>query len=324
MSGRASDGATRDPCSDFLGLAGSGAGGRDTAQPAGVVAACQSLGIPETFVQRNPQVSAVSRGNEDLQEETSDNYTVGVVYSPNWAHDSSWADSLTLSFDYYDIEVDDAIQGRNPGDVATACIETLDPFFCDRVERGVTGVIDLIDNQLQNIGGIDTSGFDVAINWASPQTGVGQFRWDLQATHLADYSEQTRQPDGSLVSTHFEGDITDETFQRAFPEWRFTSTVDWFYRNVSATLTFRFVDELDELVNDEPVGSSLGSQFYTDAKVSYRVPVGDEFLSVTLGANNLFDNDPPTCRNSCGVIGMSPVAHDLPGTLAYLKLAYRR
>lgn len=47
-------------------------------------------------------------------------------------------------------------------------------------------------------------------------------------------------------------------------------------------------------------------------------------MSLILGANNLFDEDPPTCRNSCGVIGMSPVAHDLPGTLAYLQLAYRR
>lgn len=313
-----------DACSDFLGRVGSAAGGRDAAQPAEIVAGCQALGIPDTFVQRNPQVSAVSRGNDALDEETSDNYTVGLVYSPSWAENADWAESLTLSIDYYRIEIDDAIQGRNPGEVASACLETLDPFFCDRIQRGSSGVIDLIDNQLQNIGGIDTSGFDLALTYLAPSTRAGQFRWDVDATYLAEYEERTRQPNGSFLKTDFDGAITDETFQRAFPEWRLTSTLDWFYQNWSATLIFRYVSELDELSNDAPAGTTLGSQFYTDVQVSYALPIGEDDLSITVGANNLFDNDPPTCRNSCGVIGMSPVAHDLPGTLGYLRVSYRR
>lgn len=313
-----------DPCNDFLALAGSATGGRDQAQTPDIVSACQSLGIADTFVQRNPQVSAVSRGNENLREETSDNYTLGLVYAPRWAEDTAWSESLTFSFDYYDIQVDNAIQGRNPADVVTTCIATLDPFFCDRVTRAGTGTIDLVDNQLQNIGGIDTSGFDIAVRYVAPATRLGQFRWRFDATHLADYSEQTLQPDGTFVRTDFDGVVTDETFQRAFPEWRFASTLDWTYQNWSSTVIFRFVDGLDEFVNDAPAGTSLGSQFYTDLQVGYHLPLGDDALSFTVGVNNLFDRDPPTCRNACGVIGMSPVAHDLPGTLGYLRLAYRR
>jgi len=313
-----------DPCSDFLALAGSGSGGRDTAQPADIIANCQSLGVSDDFVQLNPQVSAVSRGNEDLKEETSDNYTAGFVYSPSWAADTDWSESVTLSVDYYRIEIDDAIQGRNPAEVAVACIETLDPFFCDRVERSGTGSINLVDNQLQNIGGIETSGLDIAVSYTSPQTRIGQFRWNFDATHLAEYTEETEQPDGSTLETDFEGSVTDETFQRSFPEWRFTSTADWFYRNWSASLIFRFVSELDELANDAPTGNELDSEFYTDVRAGYRVPFLDDELMVTLGVNNLFDNDPPVCRVSCGVIGMSPISHDLPGRLGFLRVSYRR
>lgn len=308
-----------DPCSDFLNLGGT----RDAPQPADIVSACQSLGVSEDFVQRNPQVSAVSRGNEDLSEETSDNYTAGIVYSPAWAADTDWAESVTVSFDYYKIEIDDAIQGRNPGDVAVACIETLDPFFCDRVERSGQGIVNLIDNQLQNIGGIDTSGFDIAVNYVSPPTAFGQFRWNFDTTHLSEYTEETEQPDGSTVETDFEGGVTDQTFQRSFPEWRFTSTADWVYQNWSASLIFRFVSELDELQNNEPTGEELSSRFYTDVQGSYRLPLLDDALTLTLGVNNLFDKDPPVCNLSCGVINMSPISHDLPGRLGYLQVSYR-
>jgi len=309
-----------DPCSDFLALEGE----RDAPQPADIIANCRTLGFADDFVQRNPQVSSVSRGNEDLQEETSDNYTAGIVYSPSWAADTDWAESVTLSFDYYKIEIDDAIQGRNPAEVAVVCVETLDPFFCDRIDRSGGGTINLIDNQLQNIGGIETSGFDIAVNYVSPQTPVGQFRWDFDATHLSEYTEETVQPDGSILETDFDGAITDETFQRSFPEWRFTSTADWFYQNWSATLIFRFVSELDEFANDAPSGSTLDSEFYTDVRASYRMPFLDDDLTLTLGVNNLFENDPPVCEVSCGVIGMSPISHDLPGRLGFLRLSYRR
>ena len=45
--------------------------------------------------------------------------------------------------------------------------------------------------------------------------------------------------------------------------------------------------------------------------------------TATLGFNNVFDEDPPLCF-PCGVIGMSTVVHDLPGRVAYVRIAYRR
>ena len=42
----------------------------------------------------------------------------------------------------------------------------------------------------------------------------------------------------------------------------------------------------------------------------------------TVGANNIFDNDPAVCLNTCGSTNMSAVVHDLPGTVAYFKVSY--
>ena len=39
--------------------------------------------------------------------------------------------------------------------------------------------------------------------------------------------------------------------------------------------------------------------------------------------NNVLDEDPPVCF-PCGVIGLSTVAHDLPGRVGYLKVSYQR
>ena len=48
-----------------------------------------------------------------------------------------------MSADFYDVTIDDAVQGRDPGDVIDACVNTLDPFFCDAVERANSGLINL-------------------------------------------------------------------------------------------------------------------------------------------------------------------------------------
>lgn len=305
-----------DPCADVLGQIGPADGGRNTPQPQTIIDNCAALGIATDFAQRNPQLSAVSAGNETLVPETSDNISFGVVYSPSWVENAGWIDSLTVSIDYYDIEIDDAVQGRDPGDIITACVETLDPFFCDAVDRGATGAVNLVDNQLQNIGGIKSSGLDFALKYASPMTRFGQFNLSFNATYLDEYLELTANPDGSLNVNDRTGTITNETFQRAFPEWRAVTKIDWLRDRWGVGLTFRYVDDMEQ-----PSGNTLDSKFYTDLQVRFTAPFSDDGFVFVVGANNIFDVDPAVC-DSCGVINMSPVVHDLPGTVGYVRLSY--
>ena len=83
-------------------------------------------------------------------------------------------------------------------------------------------------------------------------------------------------------------------------------------------MTFRFVDDMIQ-----ESGNTLDSVLYTDLRVRYTVPwATDGSMDLILGVNNLFDEDPPLC-DSCGVISMSPVVHDLPGSVGYFRLALK-
>ena len=71
----------------------------------------------------------------------------------------------------------------------------------------------------------------------------------------------------------------------------------------TGALGFRWTDEM-RLENGDPVDSVL----YADLRISYTPQAMNERWTVSLGFNNLFDEDPPLCF-PCGVIGMSLVAH---------------
>lgn len=305
-----------DPCADYEGTLGSANGGRDTPQSAQIQANCMTLGVGPGLAQLNPQLSAVSTGNAALEPESSDNYTFGFVYSPAWSEGLTWSEGMTLSLDFYEVEIEDAVQGRSPGELIDACVQTLDAFFCDGVPRTPAGQIGTVQNQLQNIGGIDASGFDLMFTYLSPETSVGQFSLRANATHLDEYRERTLNPDGTQSINDLTGRHPDETFFRAFPEWRMVTNLDWARERLTGNLTIRWVDDM--LLDS---GSKLDSVAFTDIRFSYNPDVMDDALTLSLGFNNVLDEDPPSC-DACGVIGMSPVSHDLPGRVGYLRATF--
>jgi len=304
-----------DPCLDYTAIVGSANGGRDTPQSANIQANCAALGVAPGLTLTLLGVVAVSQGNTALRPETSDSWSAGFVWSPAFAKNAGWSDGITVSLDYFDLQIDDAVQGRDPAAVVIACVETLDPFFCDFVPRLASGKIDLVDNQLQNIGSVETSGFDIAVNYVGPETRLGQFSVDVNATHLNEYIERTLKTDGSFFSSDKTGTHTFETFARAFPDWRAVTTVDWNKDRWSANLAFRWADEMVM-----PDGCIMESSMFTDLQVRYIPKFAADALTLVVGFNNLFDETPV---NIPCEIGPSQVLHDLPGTVGYVRVTYQ-
>ena len=173
----------QDPCSDVLAQVGAAGGGRDAPQPQRIVDNCARLGVPVGFVQSNPQLSAVSGGNPSLDAEQSEGFTVGAAWRRDF--EAGWIARLTASVDHYRVEIDKAVQGRSPADVLAACVDTLDPLFCDLAPRTSNGAPDVIDNQLQNIGGIEASGIDLLVTYDAPVRSIGSVGATLRATPRA-------------------------------------------------------------------------------------------------------------------------------------------
>ena len=305
-----------DPCADYTGILGAANGGRDAAQSAEIQANCATLGVNPGLAQLNPQLSALSIGNDQLEPEESDNVTFGVVYSPAWSEGQGWSDGITVSVDYYSVEITDAVQGLSPGALIDACVETLDPAFCANTPRTSSGQLDTVQNKLQNLGAIDASGYDIAFSYLSPETSIGTFTLDVDATHLAEYKETTNNPDGTQSVNDLTGQAPDETFFRAFPEWRAVTSVGWNMNRFTGSLRFRWFDEM------ENEGTKLDSAMFTDLRLSWNPSFADESMTFTVGFNNVLDEDPPVCQN-CGVIGFNPVVHDIPGRVGYVRVSYQ-
>lgn len=73
----------------------------------------------------------VSGSNPNLNAETSDSYTYGVVLQPRWTP------GLSLSIDYYNITVNGIIATVSPQTIANQCYDspTLDNIFCAQFTR---------------------------------------------------------------------------------------------------------------------------------------------------------------------------------------------
>src|SRR5690606_11438590 len=113
----------------------------------------------------SPEVKAESGGNPNLREESTDTYTIGVTYEP------SMISGLSLSADYFNIEIDDAISFFGGGAVNTAnlCYSVFrdaSNIYCQAITRDpITGSILAVKGDYANVSVFETSGVDIQVRW---------------------------------------------------------------------------------------------------------------------------------------------------------------
>ena len=147
-----------------------------------------------------------------------------------------------------------------------------------------------------------------------------------------------------------------EDNDKGIPKWKSTLGINWMKGNWSAAWTLRHVSGMTESCSDFLDGSadSLNSQgvcsipgplipdpmdptmmivddgaslnyleatTYNDVQVMWRPEFGEtNDLAITLGVQNLFDQDPPACF-SCSLNGYDPSNYDAQGVFGYLQVA---
>ena len=175
------DATIADPCSDF----------NNTGVSQNVIDNCVAEGVPNdgSYVQLGGQISVLTGGNPALQPETVDSTNFGVVWSPSFVEDMSWIEDLTIEFTYYKHELSDAIQAVDAQTILDSCANIGEPAFCNLIGRTNSGVINRFDNQLTNIGGIDTDGYDFNLTYLGPEGDRGQFRVSWMNSMLNEFTE---------------------------------------------------------------------------------------------------------------------------------------
>ena len=300
---------------------------------ANVTANCRALGVPAGFTQNNPQISIITGGSPNLKPETSTSSTLGAVYSPSWADNTSWSQKLDFELTYYRIKVENAIQAPAAQTQLNRCVETLDPLYCTGITRAGNGSINGFNNTLRNLGRIDTDGYDFGVNWLSPETGIGHFGANWQLTFTDKYKAVATDTGATEPNS-----VGVEVADSGIPRVRSTLTASWGIADWSASWTLRYISRLTEdcggaagfPICNEPGNTDggrvdgthhLGSSTYHDARVTWKVPVQAD-LSVSGGINNIFAKDAPICL-SCSLNGYDASNYDLPGRFIYVEASVR-
>ena len=235
------------------------------------------------------QYNQVTGGNVNLDVEEADTITVGVVFTPT--------DNLTVSLDYWNIEIEDTIATVGSENIVRQC--ATNGVLCDSITRGPTGnlwqgEIPRVFNGLQNIGTGVTSGVDVAASWSMDALG-GTFGVNLAGTYLTEWEIEI------LPGEAYDcvGLISSRCYPK--PEWRHTMTASYDSNSFWAvTARWRYFDGVDydgSLTSTRSEGADAivqdnvsGSESYLDINATVRF-LGDSELLV--GINNVLDEEPP-------------------------------
>jgi len=279
------------------------------------------------------QTGVNTGGNANLKAETSDSTTFGLVYDASWAAESDWADALSFSINFYDHEIENAIQAIDPQLQLNNCVLGGDLTACNGIGRVGTGTINSFDNALVNLGTIETSGYDFTISYAFPETSVGKFSVIWRNTIVDEYIENGGE---DLVGQEF-GSVPD----RGIPEWKYDLNFSWKHGDMSASWNIHWIDELVESCSDfldnspdsltnqglcsnpdnaENANSTnvLDDTFTHDVQFAYDTKVLERDLTLSVGVQNLFDEDPPACT-SCDLNGYDPGTYQPQGRFIYFR-----
>ncbi len=303
-----------DPCGPTGGNVVNDADGLNTTP---LETACRAQGVPSGFEQANTQITTFTGGNPDLDPEDSDSYTAGIVHDATWAE--GFAERLTFELTYYNYKIDGAIQALDIQALLNACLAAggTDPELCSPFTRISSGDLRPPNNFLENLGSIETDGVDFKIDWRSNEMSFGTLSAGLQATRVLDY---TAVDTLGIVAQRAEGiEVSDS----AIPKLQANLILGWARGPWEASFTTRYIDAVKEYCGNALTAAvpgcdnmetfhELSSTIYNDVQVAWTKAFNVENFKLSLGINNVFDEDPPVCY-TCSLNGYDAGTYDLPG-----------
>ena len=241
------------------------------------------------------QFNLITGGNPNLVAEEGETTTFGVVITP------SMIENLSVSIDYFDIEVTDAI-GSVPAQTSyDRCLTTGDPAFCANVTRDTAGTLHLLNEapggglsglseQNVNVSTFATEGVDVNVTYMLDLSDMGSINFDYAATFLdTNYSVAIPGDDKVECAGAYAGPCGLPA-----PEYNHRFLATWMTPyDVNVSATWRHIGETDLYGLDDPQGyleDSMEERNYLDVAATYDY---SENVQIRVGANNILGDDAP-------------------------------
>ncbi|MFC6634784.1 TonB-dependent receptor [Microbulbifer taiwanensis] len=249
-------------------------------------------------------------GNRDLQPETSDNRSLGLVWTPQQLK------GFSATLDLYDIRQNDVID-TSPQYLIDRNAHS--GLFTHRVLRDESGDITKILATRLNIGAREVRGFDLAMRYEHISEDIGQLRWSLNSSHMQRYLNQAAP--GSPVED-LAGTFVDAASGGAgsLPQWKANTGVYWHKGRWEGGYTVHFVSELEEsfTLDETRVTREISNWSTHDLQLAYSLPLG---LRFAVGIDNLLDREPPFAATAFND-NFDGRTYDLSGRYWYTTLAY--
>jgi outer membrane receptor protein involved in Fe transport len=266
------------------------------------------------------QTQSLTGGNPFLDPEAADTYTFGFVWTPGGIQ------GLSISVDYFDITVEDAIQaGISAQTTLDNCLATGDPTFCSLINRGFGGTLASgspgvgFQQTNINIAELATTGIDfqVIYDWDAGDHG---FRVDYASTYLDSLSFVPFPGADEVECSGKFGNNCAGTLSPVNPEYRHRVVFTWMSPwSVDVNMTWRYFGSADNDNPNDTLENKLDSVNYIDLAAVWQATDNIQLRGTVL---NLFGEDPPIFSGAGPSLGNGntyPTTYDT-GTTMYLGL----
>jgi iron complex outermembrane receptor protein len=281
---------TIDPCSNLAGQA-----------PHATAAQCALAGVSAAQygnIRPNPaaQYNGLAGGNPHLTPEKSDTYSAGFVITPRFI------ENFSMSFDYFNIKLQNTIGTLGGDTIIGSCIATGDPVFCNAIHRDPNGSLfrtnaGFITDTNVNFGSLTTRGVDAKVNYRLPIDRYGSVIFNLEGTKLINLGKEPLTGGPAFDCAGYWG----STCGAPNAKWRHVLNTTWAtpWSGFDFTVRWRFSSGTDsEQISSDPqlAGNTLPLtqhiKPYSYLDLSADVALYKMFR-LQLGVNNVLDKDPP-------------------------------
>ncbi|MEM9233762.1 MAG: TonB-dependent receptor, partial [Pseudomonadota bacterium] len=261
-------------------------------------------------------VESIRSGGPNLRPEENKNYTLGLVYQPEWIN------NLTLTVDWWRVEQEDIVgifgdqnqlsldyllrlQGSsNPNVIRLDPDQATIDLYTAAGLSPAGEVVQVIDDYV-NLTPREVEGIDIGLFYSLDTDNLGDFDFAVNAAYLDTFFQDPSPDAASILAAIADGTLNDAVDvagaedliqQNGRPEWRSTASIKWRKGPWGAGVFYRHVGDVFDTSTTNADGDLLPIDAFRTVSIygDYRFELEDDSdVRVRLGIRNIADEEPP-------------------------------